>query len=112
MGYVEAFGDVETLFPEAIVLSAPELIKQAGTYLLFDGAKSLSAAEDTLFFSIAIAANSYTKSNGVMQKADDFRRRCIPSTKIKFNDIKALSFENSSLYIVACRVVYNLDFRD
>jgi len=112
VGYVEAFTKVETVFPEAKVIVHPSLIKQDGFYLLFEGSKSSSKFKDKLFFTLAIAANSFKNENGVMQKVDEFRERTIKESLFEWEETKSVALETSTLYIVACGFSYDLDFRE
>lgn len=111
MGYVEAFAKVGELFGEAKPITHPSFIKQDGIYLLFDGSKSISGARDKLYFTIAIAANSLKGENSVMGKVDEFRSLVIGESLLDWEETKSVSFETSTLYIVACSIVYNLDYR-
>ena len=112
MGYVEAFEVVEAYVPEAIVVASGAEIKQNGIYLLFDGAKPFSVVEDKVHFTIVVAANSYTRGNGVMGAVDDLRIRSFKHAKIDWQEVKALAFENTQLYFVACNIRVEIDFRE
>lgn len=106
MGYVEAFEKASSTFPNAIEIASPSQIKQNGLYLLFDGSKSFNTVKDELFFSLVIAANSYTKENGVMQKVDELRitsNEAFAEHEIRWLEIKAISFAGSELYFMECR---------
>jgi len=112
MGYVEAFAYVEELFSEAIVISTPAQINQNGVYLLFDGARSINAAQDELFFVLVVAANSYAKQNGAMAKIDEIRNKTLETFKyasIKFGGVEALTFETGTLYLVAYKFSLEID---
>jgi hypothetical protein len=112
MGYVEAFANVEAYVPEAITVASGAEIKQNGIYLLFDGAKPFSIVEDKVHFTIVVAANSYKKENGVMGVVDDLRKRSFKHDKIAWQEVKALAFENTQLYFVACKIGVEIDFRE
>lgn len=112
MGYVAAFLKVEEIFPEAKTIASPTQIKQDGIYLLFDGSKALNLAEDEIYFTLAVCANSYTKENGVMPKVDELRKTALEAfstNDIRWKEIKALSFEGSTLYLVVCSFTFKIE---
>jgi hypothetical protein len=111
MGYVEAFALVESYVPEAIIVATPAQINQNGIYLLFDGARPMSVVQDKVHFTIVVAANSYKKENGVMSIVDDLHIRSFAHSKIEWQEVKALAFENTQLYFVACNIRVEIDFR-
>lgn len=112
MGYVETYERVEEIFPEAITIASPNQIKQDGVYLLFEGSKALNITQDEISFSLAIAANSYTKENGVMSKVDALRKTAVEAfsnNEIRWKEVKALSFEGSTLFLVVCSFTFKID---
>ena len=70
MGYLDAFTIIESTFKDAFVVTSGNQINQSGTYLFFDGSVANNKVEDTLSFTVAIAAHSLTKENGVMGEVD------------------------------------------
>lgn len=102
MGYVDAFKAIESLFTEATPISSPEVINQAGEYILFDGSHPSNASEDTLSFILVISANSYTKENGLAKLIEEKRKRITETTfDISLKKIQRAAIINTTLFSVA-----------
>lgn len=113
MGYVEAFKAIESTFTEAIVISDGSKINQNGVYIFYNGSKPDNKVTDILSFAVVVAANSYTKENNVMEKVNEMRLLALDSVfDIDFKGSKGVSFENSSLYIVALEFTIKINVKE
>ena len=113
MGYLEAFKAIESTFIEAIVVSDGGKINQNGTFIFYNGSKPENKVIDVLSFTVAIAANTYSQENGAMKKVDEMRELGLNSVfDIDFKGSKGVSFENSSLYIVALEFTIKINLKD
>ena len=113
MGYLDAFTIIENTFKGAIVITRGSQINQSGTYLFFDGSVANNKVEDTLSFTVAIAAHSLTKENGVMGEVDKLRKKALDSKwEIDFKRSKGVDFETSSLYIVALEFTIKINLKE
>ena len=113
MGYVDAFRAVESTYTEAIVLSQGKDINQSGVYLFFEGSVANNAVQDTLSFSVVVAANTYVGENGAMAKVDEIRLKALTCPfDIEFKRCRGVNFENSSLYLVACELTIQINIKD
>lgn len=113
MGYLEAIKAMESTFTEAIVITNGSQINQNGIYIFYDGSVADNIVEDTLSFTVAVAANTMTKENGAMSKVDELRKKAIDSNfDIDFKRSKGVSFENSSLYIVALEFTIKINLKE
>lgn len=113
MGYVDAFRAIESTFTEAIVLSSGEAVNQSGTYIFFDGSNAKNPVEDELSFTLVVASNTYTGENGAMSEIDKYRKRVLKSPfNIEFKRCSGVSFENSSLYLVAMELSIQINITE
>jgi len=113
LGYLKAFKAIFSTFKEAIVVTNVNFINQNGVYIFFDGSVANNKVEDTLSFSVAVASHTLTKENGAMRKVDELRLQALNSNfDIDFKRCKAVSFESSSLYIVALEFTIKINVKD
>lgn len=113
MGYLEAFKAIESTFKDAIVVTNANHINQSGVYVLFDGSVANNKVEDVLSFTLAVASHTLTKENGAMSEVDKLRKIALDSKwNIDFKRSKGVSFETSTLYIVALEFTIKINIKD
>lgn len=91
---------------EAIEVPTLEDIKQNGTFINFLGVKNISPLKDNATFAIVIASNTLSNdSTGALQKCDNVREKIREISLVRgenvFKELKSASFTNSTLYLYA-----------